>query len=45
MIAGAAVVIAGAAFYFLSQDLEQIKFDPKIHNEEELRKLVKEIFH
>ena len=40
LVAGATLVVAGAAFYFLTQDLEQVKYDPKVHSEEELKKLV-----
>lgn len=29
---GSAVVLAGAAVWYLSQDREDVKFDPKIHD-------------
>jgi len=44
LLAGAAVLVIGGALWFLSQDSEQIKFDPKLHTVEELRKIVHEMF-
>jgi hypothetical protein len=41
---GSAVVVAGAAIWFLSQDQETIKFDSKVHSKELLRLIVKDLF-
>lgn len=41
---GFACLAAGVGIWYLSQDKEQVKFDPKKHTIEELRKLVKELF-
>ena len=41
---GLGVLTVGAALYFMSQDAETVKFDPKKHTVEELRKIIHEIF-
>jgi hypothetical protein len=41
---GLGVLTLGAAVYFLSKDEEAVKFDPKKHTKEELRKIVNEMF-
>jgi hypothetical protein len=38
------LVTAGVALYLLSYDPEEVKFDPKKHTKEELRKIVHEMF-
>ena len=46
LMIGAGCVVLGAALWYLSEesDKEMIKFDPKKHTVEELRKLVHELF-
>ena len=41
---GAAVLVTGAALWFLSRDDEKIVYDPSKHTVEELRKIVHELF-
>lgn len=41
---GSAIVVAGAAIWFLSNDHEAIKFDPKVHNKDLLKIIVKDLF-
>ena len=41
---GLGVVSLGAALYYLSQDAEYVKYDPKVHTVEELRKIMHNIF-
>lgn len=41
---GLACLAAGVGLWYLSQDKEATKYDPKKHTVEELRKLVKELF-
>ena len=41
---GLGALTLGAAIYFLSLDEEAVKFDPKKHTKEEIRKIVHEMF-
>ena len=44
VLVGGAVIVAGAAVWYLSQDQETVKFDPTVHNRDFLRLLVKDLF-
>jgi hypothetical protein len=44
LMIGTAVVLAGAAAWYLSKDQDAIAYDPKKHTIEELRKIVHELF-
>jgi hypothetical protein len=44
LLIGAACILTGTALWYLSRDNEMVKFDPKVHTLEELRKIVHELY-